>query len=769
MMQQGSCEEIQLLISRYVDDEVTPEEHELVETHVATCEACSYRLLEWVEMAAIIAETPAQQPDPELRAGLYRAIYAQKDEAYRKAERVSAEPVAWRAATNSTELEKRPNPLPFRKRLMQAANPVMAAVLPILFLLGSLLVISRLFPESPVSPVIQSIDVVQPIATSELPVGEAVPPAVGTKIGQAIPSPGSSTSTYMSATATLGPYTLIDLKQPTPVWEEGDATGKTDWHAVRDPQYGYKMAYPPNWWTHVLKDTRYFFPWTGGGTKYAPYWITLKVLKNDNGLTAETGNVALCGGTCHVASKSGETAGWIDRKGSDGNNAYHDGYLFDSDYIYSLRLNVPSQLIEGMGGFQERFSIGEGVFTTMSGRLTLASEQVKGESAFGSMLFLKGGDPNMGSDLYKTVADGLGGRRLTWDGGLKNYALSPTLDKIVFASTVKGQARDTWAKNVYLAQFTTDGTIETPELLVGNMDAIQDIAWYGDREVVFLARSVGGVLGLYKLNIAGIGNAKFSASDQGLQPELLVRLDYELAGARSLAVSPDRQLITFLAPLGENSTTNLYGVRPDGSDLKVLISHAWPISAIVNGVPVLDPESQAIKSYVWIEGHLEPDGYMAKVLFTSGNSYSPTYVLGGGLYSGPRKNLNPLVDQFELVNYEPERLQIIHIAYSSWGKVAFTGYYNDFGGRTDKLEGLWVADIVGDGISTPSRVPTPDEYNGVTDLQWSPNGQSLLYRETIPTGNAPTARYNGEPTFRIMKLDLTPDPAPARILYDSGP
>ena len=55
-MQQSSCEEIQLLISRYVDDEVSPEEHQLVEAHVATCEECAYRLLQWIEMAVVATE-----------------------------------------------------------------------------------------------------------------------------------------------------------------------------------------------------------------------------------------------------------------------------------------------------------------------------------------------------------------------------------------------------------------------------------------------------------------------------------------------------------------------------------------------------------------------------------------------------------------------------------------------------------------------------------------------------------------------------------------
>ena len=75
------------------------------------------------------------------------------------------------------------------------------------------------------------------------------------------------------------------------------------------------------------------------------------------------------------------------------------------------------------------------------------------------------------------------------------------------------------------------------------------------------------------------------------------------------------------------------------------------------------------------------------------------------------------------MNYEPEKMQIIHVAYSTWGKVAFTGYYQDFNGRADKLEGLWEANVLGNGsLSTPVRLPIPGDFHGITDLQWTPDG-----------------------------------------------
>jgi hypothetical protein len=331
---------------------------------------------------------------------------------------------------------------------------------------------------------------------------------------------------------------------------------------------------------------------------------------------------------------------------------------------------------------------------------------------------------------------------------------------------MKDRALDTWATYIHLITLGADGAGRASELLVGDMQAIHDLAWYGDRELLFLAENSAGELGLYKL---GLPSAASNASADALsrsEPELLVTLGHALQGARSLAVSPDRQLITFLAPLGGGETSDIYAVRPDGSDLRVIISSDAPVAPLIGDMPVLAPESQAIKSYVWVDGHLESSGYAANILFTCGNSYSPSAVLGGALYSGPRKSLGPLIDPFGLVNFEPEKLQITHFAYSRWGKIAFTGYYNDFDGRADKFEGLWTADMSGGKLFNLQHRPGPQEYKGVTDLQWSPDGESLIYRETSAPGNEKSARYNGEPAIGIIKLDLATDQT--AVLFDTG-
>ena len=205
---------------------------------------------------------------------------------------------------------------------------------------------------------------------------------------------------------------------------------------MRDPQYGYKLSYPSNWWTRVLNNTRYFYPWGAGGTQNPPYWVQLSVQPNTAGLTAATANNALCGGACDTVNDV-----WLKRNRQDANDFYHEGYLFDASYIYRLQLVVPLTTLDGLGDFQDRIAAGEQIFGTMSGRLALADASTRQVSAFGSVLFLKGSNPDQGSDLYLAAANGSTTHRLTWDGGVKNYALSPNMESVAYAATDKNQAR----------------------------------------------------------------------------------------------------------------------------------------------------------------------------------------------------------------------------------------------------------------------------------------------------------------------------------------
>ncbi|HUP27088.1 MAG TPA: hypothetical protein VM409_01540, partial [Chloroflexia bacterium] len=148
------------------------------------------------------------------------------------------------------------------------------------------------------------------------------------------------------------------------------------------------------------------------------------------------------------------------------------------------------------------------------------------------------------------------------------------------------------------------------------------------------------------------------------------------------------------------------------------------------------------------------------------NSSSPSFYRGGFFYSAMGNTRGPLVDHNALRVDDPSRLQITHLAYSQAGKVAFTGYYNDYRNRADQLAGLWTADLIEGVITNLSAQPVPDSAHGIADLQWSPDGNSLVYRETMAeNSNIPSSYYNGISNFSMVKFD--PGIARKQVLYSN--
>jgi hypothetical protein len=754
-MQHEGCEEIQLLISRFVDDEVSTSERKRVEEHVAVCDECAYKLLEYMEMALLFSETPLKLPDPELRSSLYREIGNIKDEARRKEEADILSKLSkgrpWFLPTRAERDSKRGASSPVLRGLMQAVSPLAMAAAALFVFLGALLLGNWRSPNTP-PPTLTEIQAPPYIPTLEAPINTAnvddVPPPVMTKVGLANASPAASSSSYVNATATLGRDMLIELTQPTPVWEEGDPSTRASWHTARDPEYGYTICYPPNWWTRMVDGVRYLYPWTAGGTRFAPYWVEMHIYPNDKQLSPDTANQEICGGKCApVTTADGREVVGLRRTSTDTNagNFYDDAYIFDNERIYQLRVSVPTNSVTGATDFTERVKSGESVWAMMTGRLVLAGDQRAGYSTFGGVLFLNG------TDLWLANAEGKQGAFKVTRGFLvKQYAQSPDLNRIAFAAADPKDASSPWARAIYLTRISSDGPV-TPLSLLSDME-VHDIAWYSDHDLLALARSDNDGLALYKISLVSTTSP---ASGKTPQVEQIVKLPEALSGAMSLGVSPDRQMITFLAPVGEKKGTDIYAVRPDGTDLRMVVSHSEPVSPLVGDNLVLAPESQAIKSYIWADGHLEPDGYAANLLFTSGNSSGPFSYPGGYLYSSSSASSNPLVDPASLTTYAPERMQIIPIAYSAQGKVAMAGYRSDVSERADLIVGLWTGDLVHGKLVNVQSQPTPEKPHGVVDLQWSPDGKSLIYRETIPSSSDIRSwRYDGISDFRLMKLDI---------------
>ncbi|HYP39469.1 MAG TPA: zf-HC2 domain-containing protein [Chloroflexia bacterium] len=756
-MQRSSCEDSQLLISKYVDHEASHEERVRVDAHVAACSDCACKLTEYMEMAAIFSESPLRAPSPELRTTLFSEIYRLKDEERR---------------TEQAAAQRQPRPLPlavpqprpaFTARLLRAANPFAAAgVAAFAFFTLMVFMVNGRAQEPVREPDAESVSVLIPyVPTVDIPIkvsadNTVFPPPVSTNLAspQSIPS---VSATVRVSTALAGDA-MLRLAHPTPIFEDsGSTTGASGWHVMRDPAYGYTLSYPPNWWTQVSGKTRYFFPWGPGGSRNAPYWVEMKVLDNPNHFTAEEAMAGLFGGACDCILLPGSAGrgSSLRRQTSDANNLYDEIYGFDPRHIYLLRLNVPLESVTG--NRDKRWADGEAIFSRISGKVSLAAEPTRHEG-YSPVLFLDG------TDLMSVDATGKNRRRITQGYGVRVFSLSPDLRQVAFTTTNEGQAP--WGKNVYLASLES-GSYTSPRLLWTAL-VIHDIAWYSDRVLLAIAnsRDAGG-FGIYRLDLPGSLTADTIDGEQ-LVPRRLTALDEStMAGARGLSVSPDRQLITFMAPLGEDKGTDIYALRPDGTDLQLLVSHADPVSPSVRGHRVLPAESQAIKSYVWTNGALEAKGYRFNLLFTCGKSQSSTFFRGGFLYSAPGAASGALVSPERLGVQDAVDVQIVHIAHSPLGRVAFTGFYNLKDPWVETLAGLWTADVVDGALANLQALPMPTAPQGIADLQWSPDGKSLIYRETVPLGQASmVSRYDGRSPYRIIKLN--PETGSAITLYETS-
>ncbi len=496
--------------------------------------------------------------------------------------------------------------------------------------------------------------------------------------------------------------------------------------------------------------TRFFFPWSDGGTLNAPYYLELKVEANIQGWTAETANVS---GACTLQPNGKNGLRCLRTNSQDDKNVYDEIYGFDSKNIYVLKLTVPKRNADT---YNDRWSKAQTIFSRMTSNVTLASETSNSSDYRNDaqVLFLNG------TDLWAVGTDGQAKQPVTRGYGVRQFALSADLRSVAFIAT--SLSSDLWARHLYLSH-SEAGVFSEPVAIWSAMD-IHDIAWYGDRQLLAIATSAEEGFGIYSIMLPTGGLA---ASDQPLATRLITRLADNMSGARGLAVSPDRQLVSFLAPVAVDKGTDIYAVRPDGSDLRKLISHTEPLSPIMDGQRVLPAANQAVKSYLWTDGRLEKAGYEFNLLFTSGNSSSPNLYRGGYLYSAIGVTRGPLLDHNTLGVDDPDRLQIIHIAYSPSGRVALTGYYNDYRNRADYLAGLWTADLLDGVLANITAQPMPDRPNGIANLEWSPDGMDLIYRETLPSGqeNWISSGYDGLSNFMIVKLN--PTTGKKTVLYNS--
>lgn len=745
-MQQRSCEQIGLLLSKYIDGEASPAERQRVESHLVSCADCAARIAEYRQLASILSGSPRRDPEPALRVDLFREINRIHEEEERLQRKAQERP-AWMPAPAAS----RRAPSRFA-RLWSAVSPFVAASAAVFTILGLAFFFNsnkapqktpQVALEYPPVPTMAARLVeedpsgsgIQPVSTQSSKVGGLMSPVVPVGLASA------------TAFATAMAEGLFPLDNATPVLEQSDPKNTGSWHAFRDPAFGYALSYPPNWWTYSSEGTRRFVPWWAGPVHSVPYFIEMRVEPNTRGLTAENAREELFGGKADIYRNRQGSAAWVRRTTTDQGVRYDELYSFDERNIYALRLGVSAT---------RYWNEADAVFSQMSGTFSVASQAPGIELGYAPVLFLNG------SDLFMVQPNGQS-LALTHGYGVRQFALSPDMRTVVFSSAKN--STDIWASSLYRLQINgEDGSAPAP--LWADVQEIHDIAWYGDREIVAIAQDNHSRLGIFRV---AVPRQRDNLPLENAEPVLIRALDDTLAGARSLEVAPDRQLLTFLAPLGEHEGTDIYAVRPDGSNLDLLVSHNDPISPSDTNGRIYTGDSQAIKSYAWVNGHLDAGGYRFHLLLTCGNAASPTFFRGGFLFSAPGAMSNVLLDQDHLSIPDPNKMQIVHLAYQD-GKLAMTGYYNDRNGRADVLAGLWVANVGQDGSLTQLRsMPIPSSPRGIADLQWTPDGSSLIYRETMPQEpSSLSSRYDSGSLspFSIVKLD--PDTGESRVLYSTG-
>src|SRR5437868_7621132 len=140
-----NCDKIQLLLSKYADNEVSASEREMVRAHVAGCASCARKLAEFERVQALFASTPTLPPEPQLRVGLFREINLMKEEEVRKARRARENGPWFLPASVGTVIRRSG-----LARLRSSFNLVAVAVLAVLTFSG-LVLLSR-GPTAPHAP-----------------------------------------------------------------------------------------------------------------------------------------------------------------------------------------------------------------------------------------------------------------------------------------------------------------------------------------------------------------------------------------------------------------------------------------------------------------------------------------------------------------------------------------------------------------------------------------------------------------------------------------
>jgi hypothetical protein len=530
-------------------------------------------------------------------------------------------------------------------------------------------------------------------------------PTGAVAINEALPKPQATQVASVLTTYTAGG---VHTASPTATfWTPSEDAGTQ--HSVRDESYGYAFNYPAGWWTSAgLMPTpgvlahRIVRPWTAPNTAAPDYTLAVDVLDNQAGLPAKDVVVHWMEPGAEVTALAGTVAGLSGLRtvSETGGHRRQATYLFAGSLVYRLALeSAPAATTNDLG---TDFATPDG--TAVLDAIVRSFQPAAGHpprGGYAPLLFLRNGD------LWEADSAGGSPHRLTSDGRVRSFALSGDLTHL--AMLLAGAAAEHTAQTLEVRTLSGSGTT-----VLWHTDEIQAVAWYGEHELVALAKDAG-TRGLWRLAATKDGARKLLANFKSLPDGG--------AQASNLHVAPDRLWVTFLA--GGHGGQDLYGVRPDGSALRSLLPNT--------------AQRPAVTQYAW----MPPDSATAAawILLLADQQLQRLNLPAGG---------NMESDLIPLATLPSDAYDDLVVAPA--GQAAALTHPSDAPAqvcvRPDPLAGESYQMIM---LEPGQFIPG--------SLTWAPNGQYLIYREATPNGAERVLQVDTAGSSIGPPIDLPVEPA----------
>ena len=684
------CAQCRPLVSKYVDGEASPAERRQVEAHLAICPTCSALLAQHRMAKAHVGNLPYYQPDARLRARLLESLDAHErarpDEIAITRRAVAAAPATRPARPQAGRL--------FGTFASGFAMLLVAAAGVLVWqMAGNRLSLDGAAPTANAAAASATSGIVLPVPTGAVAITEALPK----------PQPTQVVSVLTTYTAT-GAHTA----SPTATfWTPSEDAGTQ--HTVRDESYGYAFNYPANWWTSAgLPPTpgvlahRIVRPWTVPNSAAPDYTLAVDVLDNGARLSDNEVVAHWMEPGAQVTALAGTVAGLSGLRTVSEKNGHRRQatYLFAGALVYRLALDSAPALQANDLGSDFATPDSTAVLDAVV-RSFQPAAGIPPRGGYAPLLFLRNGN------LWEADSAGNSLHQLTTDGRVRSFALSNDLTHLalLLAGSAAGQAAQTLEVRMLSGSGAT---------VLWHTDEIQAVAWYGEHELVALAKEAG-TRGLWRLAATTNGGRALLANFKSLPDGG--------AQAGSLHVAPDRLWITFLA--GGPDGQDLYGVRPDGSSLRSLLPNT--------------AQRPDVTQYAWMPPDSPTDA--AWILLLADKQLQRLNLPAG---SALESDLIPLAtlpsDQYDDLVVAPAG-QAAALTHPSNAPAQVCV-------RPDPLAGAAYHLIM---LEPGQFVPG--------SLTWTPNGQYLIYREAAANGAERVLQVDTAGSSVGPPIDLPVEPA----------